>query len=314
MENSSSNRTNSIIIIVSVLLHLLLIFFLLTYKDLYKFVHQTQLTRSPVAPPTVAKIIMAPATPVTPKQTLVDNGQILASSTNDIKETNHAKETNSTQSVRPELIEGSIQNSSPAIHLPPELTSVPPSFDKLRTNGIKQVNPAGESNKKSLPQPVTLKDVTKSFFKSVQQEQTTKTNTGNPGEPSDYDVRGVAAACIRDAKQLALSNYKTKIYVMLGQAFAGVTNLLFSESDVNITGFIAVTINKNGSIDSIAFEHNSSSKNFTSLEQYFKDVVRTAGLCPPIPRQFEVEKITLKFSTSLHYSAGTHKFSIERMQ
>lgn len=138
---------------------------------------------------------------------------------------------------------------------------------------------------------ITMADIAKGFLKSMAQE--------SGGKPTSLN-----------AEQLARQRYGTRVWSILRQsynAYRSPTQLL---NDIHTHAVFVLTIDKTGKIITAELQHPQKSLDIIQIERSLLQAVYKAGLFPPIPKQFDVNTITLSYPLGIKGHEGTHMYDL----
>jgi hypothetical protein len=136
---------------------------------------------------------------------------------------------------------------------------------------------------------ITMADIAKGFLKSMAQE--------SGGQPTSLN-----------AEQLARQRYGTRVFSLLRQSNLAYRTPTRLYEDVNTYGTFVLTIGKDGALISAELQHPKKSIDLNEIERTLVNLARKSGLFPPIPKQFNVDTITLSYPLGIRGHAGTHEF------
>lgn len=138
---------------------------------------------------------------------------------------------------------------------------------------------------------ITMADIAKGFLKSMAQE--------SGGKPTSLN-----------AEQLARQRYGTRVWSILRQsynAYKSPTQLL---NDIQTHATFVLSIDKAGKIISAELQHPKKTLDIIQIERSLLNAVYKAGLFPPIPKQFDVDTITLSYPLGIRGHEGTHMYDL----
>jgi hypothetical protein len=138
---------------------------------------------------------------------------------------------------------------------------------------------------------ITLAEIAKGFLKSMAQE--------SGGKPTSLN-----------AEELARQRYGTRVWSLLRQsynAYKSPTQLL---NDIHTHAVLVLNIDKTGKIISAELQHPKKTLDIIQIERSLLQAVYKAGLFPPIPKQFDVDTITLSYPLGIRGHEGTHMYDL----
>ncbi|MFI5332644.1 MAG: hypothetical protein ACHQVS_00925 [Candidatus Babeliales bacterium] len=156
---------------------------------------------------------------------------------------------------------------------------------------VTETTPAQQERASSGIGNITMADIAKGFLKSMAQE--------SGGKPTSLN-----------AEQLARQRYGTRVWSLLRQsynAYKSPTQLL---DDIHTHAVFVLTIDKVGKLVSAELQHPKKTLDIIQIERSLLNAVYKAGLFPPIPKQFDVDTITLSYPLGIRGHAGTHMYDL----
>lgn len=138
---------------------------------------------------------------------------------------------------------------------------------------------------------VTMADISRGFIKNIQQEA------------------GFNSAS-RDAKQLTLQIYATKIWNILKNAFLAGDNGLHLSEDVSAHTQLVVTVDRSGKLTHIHLDYPKQIAALRPVERLIISRAHQAGLLPPLPAQIPGSSKTFSFPLFIEGQKGFHAYSL----
>ena len=171
------------------------------------------------------------------------------------------------------------------------------AYQATRTPWYKTVSTASNYAQASATQSVqkiTLQDVTRGFFKSVQQEKRMATQSHN--QLSTHDM--------------VSKSYETKVYNMLQKSVLVEAKPINMHRALSTVAEVALTLDRTGKIVSFEFNHPLPKKDLKPVEDQLRRAAYSTGLYPSFPRIFTQN--TYRFSLPLHIeiTKGQHSYRL----
>jgi outer membrane biosynthesis protein TonB len=157
-----------------------------------------------------------------------------------------------------------------------------------------QAQPKKKRKKKKGPQgpPITLAQLTQGFLQSVQREHG-------------------AVPQAMDSMEMARHAYGTKVWRILSQSVNARQKALNLFHDFRAQMVVIMTISKDGTLRNLSFEYPAHTpQEIAHFEELLRTAAYSTGLYPPIPTQFKVDMITLRFPVGVNGNQGLHPYQL----